>query len=108
MDKYIRLVVYGSKQVSGTDYTNSFAPVVKHTRLRIYLAIEAVHRNMERIRSRPSGRPIFWILAIAVSISRVLYNELTYEKVVIIVCYILQLVNISYLINVTVGIDCVE
>ena len=44
MDKYIRLVVYGSKQVSGTDYTNSFAPVVKHTRLRIYLAIEAVHR----------------------------------------------------------------
>ena len=43
IDRYkSRLVVDGSKQVSGIDYTNNFAPVVKHTTVRI-LAIAAIH-----------------------------------------------------------------
>ena len=39
-----RLVVDGSMQVFSTDNTDSFAPVVNHTILRIYVAIAAVHR----------------------------------------------------------------
>jgi hypothetical protein len=37
------LVVDGSQQVSGIDYTASFAAVVKYTTLRIILAIAAVY-----------------------------------------------------------------
>ena len=44
IDRYkSRLVVDGSKQVSGIDNTNNFAPVVKHTTVRMFLAIAAVH-----------------------------------------------------------------
>jgi hypothetical protein len=38
-----RLVADGSNQVSGIYYTDSFAPVVKYTTLRIFLAIAAVY-----------------------------------------------------------------
>jgi hypothetical protein len=45
VEKYkSRLVVDGSQQVSGIDYTASFAPVVKYSTLRIFLAIAAVYR----------------------------------------------------------------
>ena len=40
------MVVDGSQQVSGVDFTDSFAPVVKYTTLRIFLAIAAVY-NMQ-------------------------------------------------------------
>jgi hypothetical protein len=44
VDRYqSRLVVDGSKQVSGIDYKDCFAPVVKYTTLRIFLAIAAVY-----------------------------------------------------------------
>ena len=44
VDKYkSMLVVDGSRQVHGIDYTESFAPVVKYITLRIFLAIAAVH-----------------------------------------------------------------
>ena len=33
----------GSKQVSVIDYTDNFAPVVKHTTVRMFLAIAAIH-----------------------------------------------------------------
>ena len=45
MDKYkSTLVVDGRMQVSGTNYIDCFTSVVKHTTLRIYLAIAAVRR----------------------------------------------------------------
>ena len=44
IDRYkSRFVVDGSKQVSGIDYTDNFAPVVKHTTVRMFLAIAAIH-----------------------------------------------------------------
>jgi hypothetical protein len=44
VDRYkSRLVVDGSKQKSGIDYSESFAPVIRYTTLRIFLAICAVH-----------------------------------------------------------------
>jgi hypothetical protein len=44
VDRYkSRLVVDGSKHVSGIDYKYSFAPVVKYNTLRIFLAIAAVY-----------------------------------------------------------------
>ena len=38
-----RLVVDGSKQVTNVDYTKSFAPFIRYTTLRIFLAIVAIH-----------------------------------------------------------------